>query len=98
MFALSMSDDRRSPMLGRNIKVGTVIDGRRVVKASSGHATFYVKGSAFTAPARFVWFAGAVRSVAYEAERPVPGRVSGYAEPLPAGGVESGNVRTPSKV
>jgi hypothetical protein len=84
-------------MFGRNVKIGTMIRGRKVVKTMSGHATFYVKGSRFTAPARFVWFAGASHPVAYEADRPVPGAI-GYAESLPAGGVASKNVRTPEKV
>lgn len=85
-------------MLARNIKIGTVIDGRPVVKVSSGHALFTVKRSRYTAAARFVWFDGAQRPVPYEASLPVPGRVTGYAESLPAGGVESQNVKTPPKV
>lgn len=85
-------------MLGRNVKVGTVIDGRKVVRAMSATATFYVKGSPYAAAARHVWLAGMDRPMTYEADKPVPGTVQGWAEPLPAGGVESKNVKTPEKV
>lgn len=84
-------------MLGRNVKIGTVIDGKRVVKAESGHGTFRVKKSVYGAPARHVLFSDGSRAQ-YEADRPVPGTVTGYAEPLPASGVKSGNVQTPGKV
>lgn len=84
-------------MFGRNVRVGSRINGRLVVKATSGHATFYVKRSAFTAPARFVWFAGAAHPAVFELDRPVPG-AEGYADPLPAGGVASKTVKTPERV
>lgn len=84
-------------MYGRNIKIGTIINGKRVVKAESGHGTFRVKKSVYGAPARHVLFADGTRAQ-YEADRPVPGTVTGYAESLPAGGVTSRNVRMPDKV
>jgi hypothetical protein len=84
-------------VLGRNIKTGTSIDGKTVARATDGYGTFYVARSTYRAPSRDVVFTDGTRRQ-YEADRPVPGVVRGYAEPLPAGGVLSRHVRTPAKV
>jgi hypothetical protein len=83
-------------MKARSIRIGTVIDGRTVRRASTGTATFAVKRSTYLAPARIVLFDdGAIEFFELDSEVQV---TSGYAEQLPAGGVESKHVKTPSKV
>lgn len=85
-------------MNGRSIKPGTVINGKTVARSlGNGVAQFRVVKSVYSAPARLVIFTDGSRG-AFELDRPVPGTVSGYAEPLPAGGVKSGHVQGPPKV
>ncbi len=82
-------------MKAQSIREGHKIGKRRVVAATTGTATFRVGGSVYLAPARLVTFLGG-RMAAYEIGTDVA--VKGWAEPLPAGGVESKNVKTPEKV
>jgi hypothetical protein len=82
-------------MKADSIRAGHKIGKRRVLKAVNGTATFQVGKSVYTAAARLVTFASN-RTVAYELGTDVA--VKGWAEPLPAGGVASKNVKTPAKV
>jgi len=83
-------------MKARNIRADHKIGKKRVSKATTGTATFYVGKSSYLAAARIVTFRDG-STKAYELESDVP-NVKGWAEPLPAGGVESKNVKTPTKV
>jgi hypothetical protein len=82
-------------MKARSIREGHKIGKRRVSRAVNGTATFRIGGSTYNAAARLVTF-GNGATVAYELGTDVD--VKGWAEPLPAGGVESKNVKTPTKV
>lgn len=82
-------------MKAASIRPGAAIGGRRVVRAVNGVASFRVVKSVYSAPARIVTFADG-STAAYELGTNVD--VQGYAEPLPAGGVKSTNVKTPAKV
>lgn len=82
-------------MRAASIRPGMSIDGRRVVRAINGVGTFRVMRSQWSAAARLVTFADGA-TVPFELGTDVP--VDGWAEPLPAGGVASKNVRTPDKV
>jgi hypothetical protein len=82
-------------MKAQSIREGMKVGKRRVEKARTGVAVFVVGKSQYSASARIVTFAdGTTR--AYELGTDVA--VKGWAEPLPAGGVESKHVKTPSKV
>jgi hypothetical protein len=83
-------------MMARHIREDHKIGKHRVSKAVTGTATFYVGKSSYVAAARIVTFRNG-STKAYELESDVP-NVKGWAEPLPAGNVASGNVKTPSKV
>lgn len=85
-------------MQGRHLRAGMTIDGRLVKKAVTGTATFKVAKSTYLAPARLVTLAGESRPVAFELDRPVMRKVTGYAESFPAGGVASANVKTPPQI
>jgi hypothetical protein len=82
-------------MKADSIRAGHMIGKRTVVKASTGMSSFKVAKSVYSARARIVTLDDG-RTVAYELGTDVD--VKGWAEPLPAGGVASGNVKTPNKV
>lgn len=82
-------------MNAQSIRPGHKIGKRTVAKATNGTATFAVARSSYLAPARLVTLDNGKR-VAYEFGTDVD--VRGWAEPLPAGGVASGTVKTPTKV
>jgi hypothetical protein len=82
-------------MKAESIRTGTMISGRKVVRAVTGMATFRVVKSEYAAPARLVTFADG-GTAAFEIGTMVA--AEGWAEPLPAGGVTSRVVRTPDKV
>lgn len=82
-------------MKAQNIRPGASIGNRQVARAVNGSATFRVAKSQYCAPARLVTFADGGRA-AFELGTNVD--AAGWAEPLPAGGVTSKNVRTPPKV
>lgn len=82
-------------MKASNIRPGAVIGGRKVMRVANGTATFKIAKSVYLAPARLVTFADGSRA-SFELGTSVD--VQGWAEPLPAGGVASANVKTPSKV
>jgi hypothetical protein len=82
-------------MKARNIREGHKIGKHRVSKAITGHSLFVIGQSRFTAPARLVTFRNG-STKAYLLDDDID--VKGWAEPLPAGAVESKNVKTPSKV
>lgn len=82
-------------MNAQSIRQHVVIGGRTVERAVNGMATFSVGRSQYAARARLVTFTDGSRA-AFELGTDVP--ASGWAEPLPAGGVASKNVRTPNKV
>ncbi len=82
-------------MKSDSIRPGASIGGREVVSAVNGVACFGVRKSTYSAPARLVKFADGTRA-AYELGTQVS--VQGWAEPLPAGGVASKFVKTPSQV
>lgn len=82
-------------MKAQNIREDHKIGKHRVVRAITATATFTVGKSTYLAPARIVTFRNGTTK-AYELGTDVD--VKGWAEPLPAGGVESKHVKTPSKV
>lgn len=82
-------------MKARSIREGHKIGKHRVSKATTGTATFTVGKSTYHAPARIVTFRNGVTK-AYPLDSEID--VKGWAEPLPAGGVESKHVKTPNKV
>lgn len=82
-------------MKANSIRPGATIGGRTVTRAVNGTATFQVAKSSYLAPARLVTFADGHRA-SFELGSSVD--ALGWAEPLPAGGVASGNVKTPDKV
>lgn len=87
------ADSTRPGMTADAIREGVKIGTSRVVRAVNGTSTFPGRG---LRPARLVTFANG-KSAAYELGTVVAVK-RGYAEPLPAGGVQSGTVRTPAKV
>ena len=82
-------------MNAQSIRPGTVIGGRTVSRAVNGTATFQVVRSQYTTEARLVTFTDGT-TTAFELGTDV--RATGWAEPLPAGGVRSKFVKTPTQV
>jgi hypothetical protein len=82
-------------MKAASIRPGAEIGGRKVVKAVNGMASFRVVKSVYSRPARIVTFADGTKA-AFELGTDVDAK--GWAEPLPASGVKSTNVKTPAKV
>jgi hypothetical protein len=82
-------------MKAQSVRVGHKVGKREIVWAVTGTATFAVGKSTYLAAARLVELDNGKR-MAFELGTDV--NVRGWAEPLPAGGVESKHVKTPSKV
>ncbi len=82
-------------MKAQSLRPGVFIDGRKIVKATNGVGSFRLNKSTWSAPARIVTFADGGHA-SYELGTDVP--ATGWAEPLPAGGVESKAIKTPTKV
>lgn len=82
-------------MKADSIRPRVVIGGREVTRAVNGVAVFRVAKSQYSAPARLVTFADNSHA-AFELGTEVT--AVGWAEPLPAGGVQSKAVKTPPKV
>jgi len=82
-------------MKAASIRRGMVIGGRTVATATDGVGTFTAVKSTWSAPARIVTFADGGRAH-FELGTDVD--AAGWADPLPAGGVASKHVKTPTKV
>lgn len=90
------ADSTQHGVKADRIRTGHKIGKRTVTAATNGTATFNIHGNNCLRPARLVTLDNGKRK-AYELGT-IVADASGYAEPLPAGGVESSNVKTPAKV